>query len=268
MKYIKATILSVVASLSIVNAGGDMTPIASEATVAPIEQESSWSYQLQIYALAPWIEGDASMGYQRLLLDGENSIEGVAVDMSPKTIVDTLNLGTMAHFEAHQDSSWGFWLDYVFMDLGKDINSEAELGMFQGILEAFATYRVPLERGYIDYYGGVRWWSISLDMTINSNARERSFDWYDPVIGLVWVTPIADNWNFRVRADVAGFGIESHFSSAIELGVLYDIDESWQVDMRVKSIWVDYEDGEIGREDRFVYDTVSYGPIVGTTYKF
>jgi len=266
MKKINTAILSIVASLSILSAGGN-TPIASEAIVAPIEQ-SGLSYEFQLYAFAPWMEGDASMGYKRLFLDGEDSIEGITIDMSPRSIVDTLKMGIMAHLEAHQDSGWGLWLDYSFMNLGKDITNAVNLGMFQGILEAFATYRVPLERGYIDYYGGLRWWRVALDMTIKSYTKEKTFDWYDPTIGLVWVTPIADDWHIRARADVAGFGIGSDFSSTIELGLLYDINEDWQVDMHMRSIWVDYEDGEVGREDRFAYDTVSYGPVVGITYRF
>jgi hypothetical protein len=264
MNVLKNIVLSSVASVSVLSAGGHVEP----TEVPAVEVENNWNYELQLYALAPWIQGDTSLGYHRLLLPGDNSMENVAVDMTPKTIVDNLNMGAMAHFEAHREQGWGLWLDYVFMDLGKDLESEAELGMFQGILEAFATYRVPMEQGYIDYFAGVRWWSISMDLTIENKNRERSFNWYDPVLGMVWVTPINDNWKFRARADVGGFGIESDFTAAIEIGALYAINENWQVDMRFKSLWVDYEEGNVGDYDRFKYDTVSYGPIVGITYKF
>jgi hypothetical protein len=154
------------------------------------------------------------------------------------------------------------------MNLGKDIKSSAEMGMFQGILEMFGTYHVPLEQGYIDYFAGVRWWHVEMDLTIENRDRKRSFDWYDPIIGLVWVTPIAENWSLRTRADVGGFGIASDFTAAVEVGTLYDINENWQVDIHFKSLWVDYEEGSVGSYDRFVYKTVTYGPVVGISYKF
>jgi len=231
-------------------------------------QESAWSYQGELYMLAPWIEGDTSLGYHRTNFAGDSSIENVPVDMSPKTIIDNLNSGLMAHFEAHHNSGWGAWLDYVYMDLAKDKSQITELGMYQGIFEAFATYRVPLGNSYIDYIGGVRWWHMVMDLTIAGINKNRTFDWYDPIIGAVWINPLNKKWDLRLRGDIGGFGLASKFTSAIEVGALYHISESWEVDMHLKALWVNYEQNSIGEYNRFVYDTVSYGPVVGITYKF
>jgi hypothetical protein len=276
MKTMKNILLSVMAAASLLNAGGDITPVESPIIIA--EPENTWSYEFQLYGLAIWINGDATIG----------ALPSGKVDESPKSIIDKLEMGAMAHFEAHQNNGWGLWLDYVFMNLGMgatvdksfvnlDARLDTNIGIYQGILEAFATYRVPMEKGYMDYYGGVRWWHNAFDLKTNLNIsgigsrikyRARTIDWYDPVLGARWTYPLNENWSFRVRGDVGGFGIQSDFSTAIEVGALYDINENWQVDLRFKSLWVDYEEGTEGTQDYFAYDTANFGPIIGITYKF
>jgi hypothetical protein len=218
--------------------------------------------------LAVWIQGDSEMGRIPNPFD---------VDVTPHDIFSNLDLGGMAHFEAHRNSGPGLWLDYAFMDLSKSYEFGSggfisnQLGVYQGILEGFGMYRVPLEKGYIDFLGGVRWWHNAFDYTItvlNSRKTSRSIDWCDPVIGLRWTRPVTDRLAIRARADIGGFGWVSDFTSAIELGAIYDISKNWQLDVRVKSLWVDYVEGTKGTPSRFTYDTVNYGPILGMTYKF
>ena len=272
MNMVKRTLMSIFAAASLLSAGGDVAPAAEEVPVAT----PAWSQEFQLYALAPWMQGDYELGYK--VLGKEHTSPG-DIDVGPDNIYKSLKMGFMGHYEAHHESNWGIWLDYMFMNLGKKVDNGfnplniQSIGVFEGIFEAFVTYRTPLKEGYIDYFGGVRWWDLRFDMSrtkINGEtlSPKRSFDWYDPVIGAVWVTPINENWHFRLRGDVGGFGIASDFTAAIEIGALYDIDKHWQVDMKFKSLWVDYEEGTEGRQDRFTYDTVSFGPVVGITYRF
>ncbi len=267
-------VLSTALVSSLLFSGGDVAPAES-----PSVPENTWNYEFQLYGLAIFIQGDASFGRDTLLPGGIDTVSG-DIDETPSSIIDKLEMGAMAHFEAHQNSGWGLWLDYVFMNLGvgaapdKDFIKNVDVGIYQGILEAFATYRVPLEKGYMDYFGGVRWWHNEFDLALSSSlpifngTKHRTIDWYDPVLGARWTYPMNENWSFRVRGDVGGFGIESDFSAVIEIGALYDINEDWQVDLRFKSLWVDYEEGAKGTADYFAYDTVNFGPIIGITYKF
>ncbi len=278
MKTIQNLLLPVLASATLLHAGGDVTPVES-----PAAPENTWGYEFQLYGLAIFIQGDASLGRDPLFQNGIDIISG-DVDETPKSIIDKLEMGAMAHFEAHQNSGWGLWLDYVFMNLGLGATTDesfvnvanANVGIYQGILEAFATYRVPMEKGYIDYFGGVRWWHNEFDLALSSSiplpvlngTKHRTIDWYDPVLGARWTYPMNENWSFRVSGDVGGFGIQSDFSAVIEVGALYDINENWQVDLRFKSLWVDYEESTGGAADYFAYNTVNFGPIIGITYKF
>jgi hypothetical protein len=230
--------------------------------------DSQWSYDLQLYLLVLWISGDSEMGRISQSFD---------VDVTPHDIFSNLDMGGMAHFEAHRKQGLGVWLDYAFMDLSKsaEFGSEGfirnQLGVYQGVMEAFATYRTPLAKGYIDYFAGARWWHNDFDYTVtvlDSHKTSRTIDWCDPIIGLRWTRPVSERWDVRARADVGGFSLASDFTSAVELGAIYDVSDNWKLDMRIKSMWVNYDDGKKGTPGRFTYNTVNYGPIIGMTYSF
>jgi len=273
MKLIKSVLLSSVAAASLLHAGGDIVPAVEENIV----EEKAWNNEIQLYGLAIWIKGDSSLG----------RLPNAEVDMGPDDIVKNLKMGLMVHYEGQHTNGWGLWLDYVFMNLGFDatatskrnelIQVDGNTGVYQGIMEAFVKYRSPLDTGYIDYYGGVRWWHNNFDFNfdldlagnrIRSKSSSRTYDWYDPVIGARWTYPINDTWSFRLRGDVGGFGIASDFTAVVEAVALYDITEDWQLKMSFKSLWVDYEEGTEGTADYFAYDTANFGPIIGITYKF
>ena len=243
----------------------------------------AWHYGFQLYMVPTWIQGDAQLGYR---VGQKEDSASMKLDVTPKDIFDNLEMGLMAHFEGRHDNHWGFWIDYAFMDLGKDaeifrkpLKISSSAGVYQGVMEAIATRRSRLERGYIDYFAGIRWWHTSIDFVLDtaltgngaeSRDRSRTIDWYDPVVGAVWVIPLNEDWRLRLRGDIGGFNIgkASKFTSAVEIGALYDISDSWQLNLRFKSLWVDYEEGSKGKRNRYVYDTVTFGPVVGITYRF
>jgi len=273
MKLIKSVLLSSVAAVSLLHAGGDIAPAMEETAV----EEKGWSNEFQLYGLAVWIQGDATLG----------RLPNAEVDMGPDDIVKNLKMGAMVHYEGLASNGWGIWLDYAFMNLGFNVKASSKkteliqvdgnTGVYQGIMEAFVKYRSPLDTGYIDYYGGVRWWhndfDFNFDLDLAGNRiplvnTSRTYDWYDPVIGARWTYPVNEKWSFRLRGDVGGFGIASDFTAAVEVVALYDITEDWQLKMSFKSLWVDYEEGTEGTADYFTYNTANFGPILGITYKF
>lgn len=267
MKIINKIVLSAIASVSVLNAGGDIVPVSE----VPTAEKSSWRNEFQIYGLGISIQGDSQISRMRNKAD---------IDMGPDDVYGNLKLGAMVHYEGLASNGWGIWLDYAFMNLGFDTDKvmiNGSTGFYQGILEAFVKYRSPMEVGYIDYYGGIRWWHNDIDMDYNvdlglpktlSVKWSGTYDWYDPVLGARWTYPVNDKWRFRLRGDIGGFGIASDFTAAIEAVALYDINEDWQLKMSFKSLWVDYEEGTEGTKDYFAYDTANFGPIIGLTYKF
>ena len=95
----------------------------------------------------------------------------------------------------------GVWSDYAFMDLSKSAEFVSEgfirnqPGVYQGVMEAFATYRSPLAKGYIDYFAGARWWHNDFDYTVtvpDSRKTSRTIDWCDLIIGLRRTRPVSE----------------------------------------------------------------------------
>jgi hypothetical protein len=267
MKNLKKMLLSLIVMSSLVNAENAFNA----------ESVNSWSNEFQLYGLAVWIQGNSTLG----------KLPKAKVDMGPDDIVKNLKMGAMLHYEGLANNGWGIWLDYAFMNLGFEgkISSEktellqvdGNTGVYQGIMEAFIKYQSRLDMGYIDYYGGIRWWhnnfDFDFDLGINGNKiplvnTSKTYDWYDPVIGIRWNYPINEKWSIRLRGDIGGFGIASNFTAAIETVALYNITDIWQLKMSFKSLWVDYEEGSKGTADYFSYDTTNFGPIVAITYKF
>src|SRR3546814_14617918 len=77
----------------------------------------------------------------------------------------------MIHGEVRHRSGFGAIVDYSFMDLsGKSDGpvvpgAEIKAEVFQGVLEAFASYRFDLSPAHkLDTYGGIRWWDIDVEL--------------------------------------------------------------------------------------------------------
>lgn len=225
---------------------------------------------IEAYMLAVSIEGDASIG----------RASGVPIDVDFGTILESLELGGMIHYEGFQQNGpWGFMGDYSFMDLGfKGGNNRGgiiDAGLRQGILEAMLAYRQEMtDDATIDWFVGVRWWDFDIDLlldpAITPGNRQISVteDWVDTIAGARARIPISDTWTFIGRVDLGGLtGADFTFLGAV--GFEYRLAPKWVLDVQYKALWVDYDnDGPTGQVGDFTYDTVSHGPLIGIVYEF
>ena len=247
---------------SILFAGGDIAPV--EPVVVEIPVANTWSFEFEPYMIIASMSGDSKIGRSPT----------VEIDMDFGDILEKLDIGAIAHFEALHQSGWGIWLDYGFMDLSSDITGPiggvTDMRMRQGTLEAFAMYRQPLGSGNIDYLAGIRWWDNDIDVSHNLLPLdvEVKEDWVDPVIGARWSTKINENWKFSVLGTVGGFGIGSDLTASGSVGVKYVINDLLDLDLQYKALWADYESGTKGQKGYFAYDVTTYGPIIGLNFKF
>ncbi|MFO0417525.1 MAG: hypothetical protein ACK5Y6_09575 [Pseudomonadota bacterium] len=234
--------------------------------IRPASAES-WEFVLAPYGLLPNISGDASLG----------RIEGADVDLNAGDVLDSLELGFMMQGEARHKSGFGVLLNYAFMKLGQDAQGPAgftnfEADIFQGALEGFGTYRIGFAKSTLDLYAGVRWWDINIDIDANTPFGSRSFgrdqDWVDPVVGLRWIPQIADSWRAIAQADIGGFDVASKLSWAAQLGAMWDASDSVSLVLMYRLLSVDYSTGERGTRDRFEYDTITQGPLLGAIFRF
>jgi hypothetical protein len=138
----------------------------------------------------------------------------------------------------------------------------------------------------LDVIAGARYWhqdlAINLDITgtldttglvisgSRAIARSGSVDWVDPLVGLRVRHQVAPGQELMLRADVGGFDVGSQFSwNAIAA-------YSWHIAIRdgisysgmlgYRALSVDFEKGS--GTNRYEYDVVQHGPIVGLTARF
>jgi hypothetical protein len=234
-------------------------------TAAPCSFAEEWNFVLAPYALLPNISGDASLG----------RIDGVDVDVSTGDILESLELGGMMQGEAHHSSGAGLLFNYAFMNLGDSASgprgfTNLDANIFQGLLEAFGTYRFTFDTSVLDAYAGIRWWDIDLDIDtttpIGARSYDRSQDWVDPVLGARWIPRISNSWRLLVQGDVGGFDTASHFTWLAQLGGMWDAAEDITLIVAYRALSVDYDTGTQGTKDYFQYDTITQGPLFGVVF--
>ncbi|MFT4520769.1 MAG: hypothetical protein ACI9JM_003177 [Halioglobus sp.] len=226
-----------------------------------------WNFEVQPYLMATTISGENDIG----------RVEGAEVEMDMGDILEKLEIAGMIHGEVYNSGGWGVALDYAFMELGDDISGPREgviAGkMRQGILQVDLFKRQAISNGTLDYIVGIRWWDIDVEASFDPAVlpgavrTELEEDWVDVFIGARWLVPINDQWVFMLRADVGGFDLESDFTSLIEVGARYNINDNMLINMSYQGLWVDYDSGSSG-PGHYANDTVTYGPKLGFTYQF
>jgi hypothetical protein len=242
--------------------------LVSAATLLPSFSATAqdWEFLVAPYVLVPSITGDASLG----------RIEGADVDVSSSDILKSLDLGAMIQVEGRHSSSYGFVINYAFMDLSNNASGplgfvDVESNVFQGVLEAFGSRRFLYQGGTVDLYGGLRWWDINLGVEAETPLGSRKFsrneDWVDPVLGARWLPRIAEQWRLLIQGDVGGFGAASQFSWCAQAGVLWDVSEMTSVTVLYKALGVDYHTGARHTASYFEYDTITQGPLIGVIFR-
>lgn len=236
-----------------------ITPALSGLSMAA----DKWEFIIAPYALVPSINGDTSVG----------RVEGADIDVGADDIINNLELGGMIQLEAHHQSGYGVSLAYNFMDLsggatapGGQGNLKADL--YQGILEGYGIYRIDSARGPLEFYGGIRWWDMDIELKANGiKVVENSPDWVDPVVGVRWIPQISENWHVIVKGDIGGFGIASDFTWNLQAGFSWDATDYLSLVFQYRALSVDYSTGNVGTPNRFAYDTITHGPLFGLAFR-
>ena len=185
---------------------------------------------------------------------------------------------------------------------GLSVGADADVDFKLTIIELGAAYEVARWRSggggsikdanvferstAIDLLAGARYWhqdlSLKFDLTgtldlngvvVSRNraiARSGDVDWVDPLVGLRVRHQLAPGQELVLRGDVGGFDAGSQFSwnvlgaysftFAVRNGITY----SGLLGYRALS--VDFEEGS--GQNKYVYDVVQHGPVLGLTIGF
>jgi len=229
---------------------------------ASAQSESSWSNQGLIYLLGPTLDGTSGIGP----IDTD-------VDMSASDVFETLD-GAFLGMYRGEGERWGVMIDVVYMDLKADGSGDG--GAFSGEVEveqttaiASATYRLSpttqLMAGalYNDVSAGISLKGPT-DRVREQNAGD---DWVDPVVGVMFETPIGGgNWSFTGAAQLGGFGVGADLVTILTGSFSYRFNNWSSIDIGYRYLDFDYEDGD--GLDRFKFDMREHGPAVGWRFDF
>jgi len=223
-------------------------------------------------------------------IDGDVGARGLTVDVSASfgDILDASDsiLAFSGRLEVAK-GRWGGFIDGMYMNLGVD-DVTGPLGFadidvtFEMILIDFgATYRIgewtpngEAARNSrditLDLYAGGRYTSLEIELDpAHLAARSRDLDWLDPIVGGKLVLPINEKWHLATNGDIGGFGVESDFTWSVTGVIGYDFrlfDHPAAVYLGYRAIGWDFTEGS--GSERFTWDLVQHGPILGFSLKF
>ena len=242
--------------------------LVAATTTQAQEASSEWKQTVFIYGMGAAIDGDVQLGNLEL-----------PIDMSISDVFDALEMGAMGAYRA-DNGTWSFTLDATFMGLGGTATSQrdivkGDMDMDQMTLMGTVGRRLtPNLEGLFS----LSWFDLSTDLELTTRnpltgaetTRTAGDDasWIDPMIGLQYNAPFADDWRFNLRGDIGGFGIGSDLSYQLLANVRWQANETIGVVFGYRLIGFDYEDGRKGDRDYQRYDLTEQGPLVGMTISF
>jgi hypothetical protein len=228
--------------------------VACGAATPAAAQGSSDTWEVTV---APYFMG-ASMR-------GSTTVRGreLDVDVSASDIFSNLEFGAMGLVTARK-GSWGFGGDAIWMALGSTVRNTT-VDFSQG---AFAFYGLRRLAPAADLTFGVRVNTLrgELDFKVPDVNVRQDKTWVDPIVGLTLRTPPGRVVVVRVYTEVGGFGAGSDVTWQVfpTLGIIFT--DSFSLELGYRWLDIDYSTG--GGQERFVYDVLTQGPVVGVAFRF
>jgi hypothetical protein len=212
---------------------------------AEVPADAQWSFVFEPYL---WLAG----------VDGEGS-----ADASGETsFVGGFDSAFMMRFEAHlPDYGPALLFDALTLDLADDegsVQTETDADMLE------AGFSLPLDdRARVELIAGARYVELGFDVEVGgADAGSARESWIDPWIGARGSIPFADDWSFRYRGDVGGFGIGSEFTWQGALGVAVLLGDHVRLEAGYRAISIDFDQGDLD------YDALIHGPQLSLALGF
>ena len=198
-------------------------------------------------------------------MSGPVTVRGheASVDLSASQIIENLQFGVMGMVMARK-GNWGFGGDAIWMALGTTVQN-TNVDFSEG---AFAFYGLRRLGAAADVTFGLRVNTLQGDLTFKELDRTFSQNktWVDPIVGLVLRTPADRRVYMKLYSEIGGFGVGSDFSWQLFPTVGFKVADSFALDFGYR--WLDnhYTQGE--GDERFVWDVLAQGPVIGFGFHF
>jgi hypothetical protein len=231
--------------------------IALLAGTAPAAAESAgdpWQF-----TLAPYVWATS--------LDGTTVIKGqeADVDISASDIWDHLDFAAMLMFVARK-GNWAVAGDIVTVDLSVEKGSPpVEFDPTLSVVTVQAARRLS---PFADLTFGARYNRLEgrLDFGPPIDIEvDKTRDWIDPVVGVVLRTTGERIWHATLVADIGGTGSDdTTWQFFPSLGIDMAKWASFEIGYRLMDTHYETGDGP----DRFEYDVLAVGPVLGVAFRF
>lgn len=215
-----------------------------------------WDWRVTPFFWAAAIDGDTTLG----------SVES-DVDVEFSDILDALDIGALAHIEAHQPG-YGLFADVVYLSMKPEGDNTSPAGRIDveikslfleagAILKVFGDGESGLELG-ARYYDQ----ELTLDPP-NVNKISRGQSWTDGFVGFRWHRTLNDRWSFLARGNIGAGG--SDLAWSLTPTFLRKFDNGNRLALGFRTLDVDYED-ETANGVPFTMDVNYAGLIIGYTF--
>lgn len=231
----------------------EATPPVSAPQTGQDPLPDDWRFHAGIYMWGAGIDGTATSGNV-----------GVPINESFSDILDNLEFAAMAAFEGKK-GQWGFRLDGIYMDLegsGQGLAGTIDTRIETLVAEADVLFS-PRGNPGLDFLAGVRVLGIDTEIDFPLAADVSGDETFvDPIIGAQGTWDLGEDWMFRLRGDVGGFGASSELTYQFLGFFRWGFAESWGLDFGYRMLGYDVDKGDVDLDVRF------QGLIVGVDYAF
>jgi hypothetical protein len=240
------------------------------ASVASAE----WHYGIGTGLTALNVQGDVGLNVRP---GGVGPVQ-FDVDLEPDDISDLMEtafgLGGYA-----TDGTWMIKASSGFMELRDGTSKTLPNGVRVDGELFFETTLAELSVGYschrsenivVTPYIGARYMNheVGADFTVAGNEHSRSveYDWADARVGVAIDVPLCEKlvWGTSVEA---GFG-GSDGTYQGDTGVMWVISQHWATRLGFKYAAVDFENGEKGDDDWYLYDVEEFGSSLSVFFNW
>lgn len=212
------------------------------------------------FMVAPYIWGPS--------LDGTVVVKGLEAeaDISASDIFHHTDIAGMALFAARK-GNWGIVGDAVWDELS--VESDAPPADIEPTLGIFTVQGLRRLSRCADLTFGARYNYLKTKLDFEPPigvAVEKSRDWIEPIVGVVLRTPEGHRWHATLVADIGGFGVGSELTWQVAPTAGFDMAKWASLEFGYRVLSTDYETGD--GSDRFEYDIVYQGPLLGVAFRF
>lgn len=239
----------VVLALALVTTFGTSAPAAAQAP------DDEWQI-----TVAPYLMGAA--------MSGTTTVRGreLDIDLSASDIFSNLQFGAMGFLVARK-GQWGFGADVIWMALGVTTDRpSANVDFNQG---AFAFYGLRQLSAAAEVTFGLRINTLQGQLDFKEPLGivvEQDKTWADPIVGLNLRSPADRRVHAGLYIEIGGFGVGSNFAWQIFPTLGINITDRASIAFGYRWLDIDYESGD-GLE-KFGYDVLTQGPVLGFVFRF